>query len=123
MVVGSKPHPLEVRVQVLGLVAAGLHPKDVDKMLDIPASTVEKIQRKAKLRGFKPWEDPLIKKEYVEDIERSGRPKQITEAKEKEIVSNVIEDCAGREKSYMILAHKAKTRVASRRITRRIHGR
>jgi hypothetical protein len=69
-------HPIELRIQVLSLAAFGVEPKAIAAGLDIPLRSVQDIIQRAKARGFDPAKDPRVKMEYVEDAERSGRPKK-----------------------------------------------
>ncbi|KAF7170554.1 hypothetical protein CNMCM5623_002961 [Aspergillus felis] len=69
-------HPIELRIQVLSLSAFGVESKAIAAGLDIPYRSVQKIIQRAKERGFDPATNPRVKMEYVEDAERSGRPKK-----------------------------------------------
>jgi hypothetical protein len=69
-------HPIELRIQVLSLSAFGVPPKAIAAGLDIPIRSVQRIIHRAKERGFDPATSPRVKMEYVEDAERSGRPKK-----------------------------------------------
>lgn len=69
-------HPIELRIQILGLSAFGVDSKEIAAALDVPVRSVQRIIQRAKERGFDPATDPRVKMEYVEDAERSGRPKK-----------------------------------------------
>ncbi|EAW18410.1 uncharacterized protein NFIA_083620 [Aspergillus fischeri NRRL 181] len=69
-------HPIELRIQVLGLSAFGVDSKAIAAGLDIPVRSVQRIIHRAKERGFDPATNPRVKMEYVADAERSGRPKK-----------------------------------------------
>ncbi|KAJ8198708.1 hypothetical protein LV164_002848 [Aspergillus fumigatus] len=69
-------HPIELRIQILGLSAFGVDSKEIAAALDAPVRSVQRIIQRAKERGFDPATDPRVKMEYVEDAERSGRPKK-----------------------------------------------
>ena len=64
------------------------------------------IFQKAKKRGYDPLENPRILQHHVEDGNRSGRPKEITEEIEQNLVDLVTADRAGREKSSEVLAYE-----------------
>src|SRR5262249_9659042 len=79
----------------------------VSQKTGIPVWTCRHIRRKAKERGFDPQKDPRILEHYVEDGYRPGRPKEITQEVENQILQSVRQDRAGREKSSEVLAYEA----------------
>jgi transposase len=100
-------HPIELRIQILGLISWGVEAKDIADKLEVPIRSIRKMIQRAKDRGFNPGSCERIRIEYAEDAKRSGRPKEITPEKEKAIINSVSKDRNGREKSSEILAYKA----------------
>jgi transposase len=100
-------HPIELRIQILGLISWGVEAKDIATKLEVPIRSIRKMIQRAKDRGFNPGSCERIRMEYAEDAKRSGRPKEITPEKEKAIIESVSKDRNGREKSSEILAYEA----------------
>jgi transposase len=92
------------RVQCLTLLAEGFSGREVEKRTDVKPSAQSHIKKRARDRGFRPEEDPRILNYYVEDGERSGRPKEITLEIEQRLLDSNKADRAGREKSSEVLA-------------------
>ena len=62
-------------LQDLELVEREIAVKIAASRTGVSAKTVKKYMRTARLRGYDPSVSPLIKKEYVVDALRSGRPR------------------------------------------------
>ena len=63
------------RVQCLTLRTEGFSSKDIEKKSGVRQQSQSNIWGKALEHGFRPAEDPRILEHYVEDGQRSGRPK------------------------------------------------
>lgn len=50
-------HPIELRIQILGLSAFGVDSKEIAAALDVPVRSVQRIIQRAKERGFDPATD------------------------------------------------------------------
>jgi transposase len=100
-------HPIELRIQILGLVAWGVDAKDIATKLEVPLRSIQKMIQRVKDRGFNPGSCERVRMEYAEDAKRSGRPKEITPEKENAIIQSITKDRNGREKSLEILAYEA----------------
>ncbi|KIX09038.1 uncharacterized protein Z518_00116 [Rhinocladiella mackenziei CBS 650.93] len=106
------------RAQVVSLHTIGLKSEDIASLLRIPARTIYKIVKKVKERGFNPQEDPRLLDHYVEDGYKSGRPKEIKETAEIEVLDDIRRGRADREKSTDVLAYehgKARLNTAQRK--------
>jgi hypothetical protein len=66
------------RVQCLTLLAEGFSGREVEKRTDVKPSAQSHIKKRARDHGFHSEEDPCILNYYVENRERSDRPKEIT---------------------------------------------
>ena len=91
---------LATRAMVITLKSALVKRTDakVAEETGLNPRTINHIYAKAIRRGFDPNRFPLeIKNEYIEDGERSGRPKKLTEALEKVVSEKVRGDRFGRE--------------------------
>lgn len=122
MAPGSSPHPVELRIQALALMTAGHEMRSIEQTLKISIRTLQSIRKKALDRGFNPQTDPRIRREYVEDGKRSGRPKQITPVQESNTLASITEDRSGRETSSEIFAYEAGISHASVLQILRCHG-
>ncbi|KAF2230163.1 hypothetical protein EV356DRAFT_454440 [Viridothelium virens] len=68
-------YDLATRGAVITLRALGYSNTQVSQTTGVPNRTVTNIYKKACSRGFDPNIRPLaIKDEYVEDVQRTGRP-------------------------------------------------
>jgi transposase len=130
-------HPIELRIQILGLISWGVDAKDIAEKLEVPIRSIRKMIQRAKDRGFNPGSCERIRMEYAEDAKRSGRPKEITPEKEKAVIESVSKDRngtiitgrvmestghteRGRDRLYVtlsILALDSDVSVSCRRIT------
>ena len=95
------------RVQCLTLQAEDFKWQTIEQRTGIPQRTQSDIKKKAFNRGFRPAVNPVIREDYVIDGAKSGRPVEIDEAKEQEVLAIVRKDRAGREKSSEVIAFEA----------------
>jgi transposase len=101
-----RPHYSPIlRAQCLTLLVEGYSHRGIEEKLGIPKSTQTRIKQRAFARGFCPEQDLRILNHYVEDGARSGRPKEISPAREQHLIDSVKLDRAGREKSSEVLAY------------------
>lgn len=106
-------HSIAARVQCLTLLALQYNHSYIEEVTGIGKSSQQRILRKARDLGFKPHESPRVLDSYVQDLPRSGRPKEIDQTKEQEILAIVQRDRAGREKSSDVLAYETETSKSS----------
>ena len=99
----STRHTLAQRVQCLTLLVEEFSEDYIQQKTGIPPRTQRYIKKKAFDRGFRPAINPIISEDYVKDGHRSGRPLEIDEQKEEELLAIVRQDRAGREKSSEVL--------------------
>lgn len=99
-------YSLAERVQALTLHSVGFSTQQIFERIKIPPRTTRNIIQKALSRGYRPEEDPRILNHFVEDGMKSGRPKEIGEDTENEVLSAVCRDRNGREKSTEVLAYE-----------------
>lgn len=95
------------RVQALTYLSLGYKPRQVEELIGVKERTARNILTKAKERGFDPQHSLKILEHHVEDGAKSGRPKEITKEVEKHLISLVVADRAGREKSSDVLAYES----------------
>lgn len=100
-------HPLEIWVQVLILWAIGWRKEFICHYLDLPPRTVENIIKEGQNRGYNPAQSLWVSHDFVKDGNRTGHPKEISEATEQAVIASVTKDCNGHEKSSEILAYEA----------------
>jgi transcriptional regulator with XRE-family HTH domain len=74
----QKPSDNATRAQALALLSAGLTLTQIGERTGYNKSTISRIEKKAKERGYDPEKDPIIYTRYVEDGPRMGRPKKCT---------------------------------------------
>ncbi|OJJ69705.1 hypothetical protein ASPBRDRAFT_46060 [Aspergillus brasiliensis CBS 101740] len=73
----------EVRIQILTLWAYGVSTQEISTKMNVPLRTIQGIVKRAKERGYNPQADFRIRREYVEDGKRSGRPKNRLQPEER----------------------------------------
>ena len=105
---GSISHPHELRVQALALLGAGHKPGEVYEITGIHPSSLSRLQKKAKHRGYAPEESKKIKGEFVSDAPRSGRPSKINSGVETNIDKYFSKDRAHREKTAAAIGYDFK---------------
>jgi transposase len=94
------------RAYVLTLYALCWTTAQIAIYLKIPDRQVRRIVDKAKKRGYKPQEDPRVLDYFVEDGYRPGRPKEVSEIKEEEVLTAVRINRSTRQKSTEVLAYE-----------------
>jgi transposase len=94
------------RTQALSLLAFGLPTSAVEDVVGIPARTLRNILEKAKKRGFDPTKDQKILLHYVEDGERTGRPREIDDDRKEALIKAVQSDRSNRSKSSEVIAYE-----------------
>lgn len=94
-------------MQCLTLLVEGFKADYIEQKTGVSERFQRNIRKRAYDRGFNPEQDPRILESYVANAARSGRPKEISEEKEEEILSAVRSDRSGREKSSEVLAYDA----------------
>ena len=67
-------HDPGIRLQALALVEAGMEPKIVEAFTGVRRSTISRLRKKARERGYNPEISRKLLIEYVIDGARSGRP-------------------------------------------------
>jgi transposase len=92
-------------VLVLKSPSGGKSTPEIEGIIGIPKSTINRIYARAIERGFDPNTRPLIIKDaYLEDAPRSGRPTKQTEVVKETTKEKVSFDRYGREKTCADLA-------------------
>lgn len=99
-------YTLAQRIQCLTLLTEGFPAAHVKEKTGVSERSQGAIRKKAYDRGFDPDKDPRILEAYVVDGVRSGRPKEITQEQEDEVLSIVRSDRSGREKSTEVLGYE-----------------
>ena len=105
------------KIQALALLYSGLHHRppnipihDVvaysSQVTGISASQLYRLRDKAESRGFNYSEDPKLKLAHVQDEERLGRPKKVTEDVTAKIVNIISRNRASRELNLEEIAYR-----------------
>ena len=74
----SVNHDDGTRLQALALAEAGIAVKIVTAITGISRSTISRLQKQARVRGYDPNQSKKLLLSYVTDNPRSGRPTVIT---------------------------------------------
>jgi len=82
-------YSLAQRIQCLTLIVEGFSPADIEKKINVKPYTQQYLKKKAYERGFQSEVDPCILKHYIIDKARSGRPKEILDSVEEELLINI----------------------------------
>lgn len=100
-------YSLAQRIQALTLISEGFSTQFVEAKTGMKQRTQSDLKKKAIARGYDPVVDPRINEWYVQDGNKKGRPVEITDEVEDELLTNVRKDRSGREKSSEVLAYEA----------------
>ena len=99
----SVNHDDGTRMQALALAEAGIAQKIITAITKIHRSTISRLKKQARDRGY----DPLVSKKlflsHVTDTHRSGRPPVITPEVESAIMEAIRRDRYGRKKTSAML--------------------
>ncbi len=106
-------YTLAQQIQCLKLLSEGRPAEYVERKSGIKQQSQSYLLKQAIARGYRPEEDPRILESYVVDGVRSGRPRDIGEDKEEEMLSAVRSDRSGREESSEVLAYFANISQSS----------
>ena len=101
-----RKYDVAIRIQALALADEGVRIERIKEITGLSKRAIYDIKAKAKRRGHDPTISRALKLEFVEDGERSGRPVEITEAREQEVPDTVRKDRNGREKPVELIAHE-----------------
>ncbi|KAF7506615.1 hypothetical protein GJ744_011547 [Endocarpon pusillum] len=82
-------YSISQRVSVLVLHVEGLSWQAIEQKTGVKQTAQSYIRKKAKQRGFRPEIDPQVLDKYVIDSKPSGRPKEISEDTEQQLLANV----------------------------------
>ena len=88
------------RAQALTLKVIGVSNAEIEAITGIQPRTLNALLRKAKERGYDPNISKKILNIYVKDSLRSRRLTKRTAKLVKDVISQVIRDRYGREKTY-----------------------
>ncbi len=100
----SVNHDDGTRLQALTLIEAGIAHQIITAVTDISRRTINRLQKKARDRGYDPQQSNKLFLSYVTDQPRSGRPAVVTPEVESAIITAVRKDRYGREKTSFMLA-------------------
>ncbi|KAF7509538.1 hypothetical protein GJ744_007938 [Endocarpon pusillum] len=82
-------YSISQRVSVLVLHVEGLSWQAIEQKTGVKQTAQSYIRKKAKQREFRPEIDPQVLDKYVIDSKPSGRPKEISEDTEQQLLANV----------------------------------
>lgn len=74
------------RIQAIALAEAGIDKKIAAATAGMTVSSLYRIIKQAKDRGYNKDESPILKMEYVVDEPRSGRPRKVNAENEAEVL-------------------------------------
>ena len=84
----SVNHSIAQRLQALALAEYGIEEKIAAAQAGLyNATSVKRLRKKARERGFDPAASSILKEEYMADAGRSGRPRISTPTKEAQILA------------------------------------
>ena len=92
-------HDDGLRLQALALVEYGIAPKLVQGITDIHKSTISRLRKKARERGYNPEISKKLFLSYVTDGQYTGRPSSITVELETELIDHVTSNRNTREQT------------------------
>ena len=85
------------RAQALALAEEGVSVTRVVQLSGMSRSSIYRLQKTARVRGYGPTISRQILNQLVQDAPRSGRPKEITALQEEALIEQVQRDRFGRE--------------------------
>ena len=85
----TRPHDDGTRVQALALLSVKTPMAEIIEKTGYTESTIYKIRKKAKSRGYDPSKDEKILLAYVTDAPKTGRPKKCTPEVEEAIIKAI----------------------------------
>ncbi|KAF4633514.1 hypothetical protein G7Y89_g4598 [Cudoniella acicularis] len=84
-------------------------------------TTIRRIEKKARERGYTPETDPKIILAYVEDAPRSGRPKKLSPEQEEEVIKALSKNSTTRQLSTQGIANLTSPLIQGGISARTIH--
>lgn len=101
----TRPHDDGTRVQALALLSVKTPMAEIIKKTGYTESTIYKIRKKAKSRGYDPSKDEKILLAYVTDAPKTGRPKKCTLEVEEAVIKAISKNSTTRQLSTQAIAH------------------
>jgi transposase len=96
---------IATRAQILTLLQKGIPISEITQDTSFARRTIYDILRRAKERRYDPSKDHRILVSYVEDGQRSGRPKKCTPEIEEEVIKIISQNSTTRELSTQKIAN------------------
>jgi hypothetical protein len=93
---GGKRPQIAIRIQALALIEEGVPIRRVMEATGMAKSSIFRLRKTARERGYDPDESRQLKEEYVDDATRSGRPRSMTEEQRQSVVQRVREQREGK---------------------------
>jgi len=102
----GRRYSIAQRTQCLSYLAIGVSRDKIREITGIPYPTQSNILKKARERGFDPSTSLQIVDYYVEDRQKTGRPKEVAESTRQALLDSVAVSRASREQTAEVLAYK-----------------
>jgi hypothetical protein len=115
------PNDPGTRVQALTMLQLGRNAKEIAITTGLDRTTIGRIEKRARARGYTPETDPKILIAYVEDAPRAGRPKKVTLEVEEAVIKAISKNSTTRLLSTQAIANLISPLVQNGISARTIH--
>ena len=117
----NQPYDNGIRIQALTMLQLQVPVSQITEKTGYDKSTISRIQKKARARGYDPSKDTKIYLHYVEDAPRAGRPKKCTPEVEEEVIKIISKNSTTRQLSTQAIADTLSPLVRGGISTRSVH--
>ena len=97
------------KIQALTMLTFGVSTDKIADIVGISKAQINRLRRKAKMRGWSERQDDVLRLEHVRDEARPGRPRKDTPEQVEKLQTIVEHDAAGRHASLEELAYEMGT--------------
>ena len=91
-----QPNDAGTRVQALTMLQLEQPLKEIVSKTGLDRTTIRRIEKRARARGYTPETNPKILLAYIEDAPRSGRPTKITPEVEEKVIEAISKNSTTR---------------------------
>ena len=91
-----KLYDMATRAQALTMLQLQRLVKEITTVTGYDKSTIGRIKKRAKARGYIPKTNPRIILAYVDDAPRAGKPKKVTLEIEEEVIKTISKNSTTR---------------------------
>ena len=117
----TKAYDAATRAQALTMLQLKRPVKEITEKTGLNKSTVSRIEKRAKERGYTPETNPTIIMAYVEDAPRSGRPTKLTAEVEEQVVKAISKNSTIRQLSTQAITNLVSLLVYKGVSARSVH--